>query len=126
MQAELHHEPVEDAKEARVVVEAVLDQIVETVGGQWRPHSLDGNHKRALARVEPGPKRVRCLFSELRRVFQPLDVDLTGDQRRGAQNRYRDHACFRPNSHVLPRFSPLKPQRVPRGSLTRHETRASI
>ena len=65
MQAELRHEPVEDAEEARVVVEAVLHEVVETVGGKWRPLPLDRDDERALAGVEAsrnesGARSVSC------------------------------------------------------------------
>ena len=50
--AELHHEALDDAEEARVVEEAVLDEIVEAVGADRRPVAMHLDDEAALARVE--------------------------------------------------------------------------
>ena len=46
--AELHHEAVEHAEEARVVEKAVLDQIVEAVGAVGRPIAMHLDHEAPL------------------------------------------------------------------------------
>ena len=50
--------PLRTRKKRVVVVEAALHQVVEAVGGQRRPLSLDGDDERALTRVEASPKLV--------------------------------------------------------------------
>src|SRR5262245_49075181 len=50
--AKLHHETVDHAEEARVVVKTVLDQIVEAIGAARRPVAMNLDHERAFACVE--------------------------------------------------------------------------
>src|SRR5262245_7745584 len=50
--AELHHEALDHAEEARVVEKSVLDQIVEAIGALRRPVAMNLDHERAFARVE--------------------------------------------------------------------------
>src|SRR5262245_9897486 len=50
--AELHHEALDHADDARIVVNTVLDQIVEAIGAAWRPVAMNRDHERAFARVE--------------------------------------------------------------------------
>ena len=66
--------PLEDPEETRVVVEAVLHEIVETVGGERCPLPLDRDHEHALARVESRAKAIGRALAELRRIFQLLDI----------------------------------------------------
>jgi hypothetical protein len=52
--AELHHEALDHAEEARIVEVAVLDEIVEAVGAVRRPVAMHLDHEAALAGIELG------------------------------------------------------------------------
>src|SRR6266853_1452374 len=64
--AEFHEEAGDHPKKPAVVVEAVLDEVVETIGSARRPVAVRFDDKRTLARIESGVERGGRLLIELR------------------------------------------------------------
>ena len=64
IETELHHEAAQHAEEARIVVEAVLHQVVKAVGGVRRPVSMNLDDEHTLTRLEPRTIRRRRLLGK--------------------------------------------------------------
>src|SRR3989442_1550365 len=107
VEPELHHEVGHDAEEARVVEEAILHEVVETVGAFRRPVAVHFDDEGALARVELRLELLRGLFGELRRRPQlRLRQVHTAALRKHRSRDQRHTDCHeRANNHLRISFS---------------------
>jgi hypothetical protein len=86
--AELRHEVGHDAEEARVVEEAVLDQIVEAVGTVRRPVATHLDDKDALGGVEARLVAVGRLLVQRRGI---AEVGGLAEGRGGRRDQHQRH-----------------------------------
>ena len=101
MNAELRHEPGNDAEEADVVEVTALHEVVEPIGAERRPVFMHVDDERPLARLEICLEPCGSLLGEPRRIAQLGElVRLARGRERGRKDDSRRDAD-QTKSHVI-------------------------
>src|SRR6185312_1201934 len=122
--AELHHEALDDAEEGDVVVVAELDEVVEAIGAERRPVAMHLDHEVALGRRElhfvGRGRRGRGLRRRQERAGRGVGVRRGRDKQRERDRKSQSH-CFPPkrSRSSAKLAASAKPSKVPCSMMVR-------